>query len=137
LEHGAELRVCHAQHIHGEEITMCPGVEDVWTNFVCGRSVVVFQIFKTHISSKAKKRYRHSLWMNDVAMTGKILAQISVLPRNGRIAGSIDKNGITPFCRLRVPHRPQLDIEGCLQQRTPPILFLIRRVEADLRVHQF
>src|ERR1700730_2724217 len=36
LEHGTKLRVCHAQHIHGEEITMYPGVEDVWTNFVCG-----------------------------------------------------------------------------------------------------
>lgn len=43
---------------------MYPGVEDVGTNFVCGRSVIIFQIFKTHVSSKEKKRYRHSLWMN-------------------------------------------------------------------------
>ena len=43
---------------------MYPAVEDVWTNFVCGRSVVVFQIFKAYISRKAKKRYGHSLWMN-------------------------------------------------------------------------
>ena len=35
LEHGTELRVCHAQHIHCEEITMYPSVEDVWTIFVC------------------------------------------------------------------------------------------------------
>jgi hypothetical protein len=64
IGYGTELRVCHAQHIHGEEITMYPGVEDVWTNLICGRSVVVFQIFKAHISRKAKKRYGHSLWMN-------------------------------------------------------------------------
>jgi hypothetical protein len=29
LEHRTELRVCHAQHIHGREITMYPDVEDV------------------------------------------------------------------------------------------------------------
>src|ERR1700689_3205698 len=64
LEHGTELRMCHAQHIHVEKITMDPGVEDIWTIFVCGRNVIIFQIFKTHISSKAKKRYGHSLWMD-------------------------------------------------------------------------
>src|ERR1700733_6044842 len=51
LEHGTELRMCHTQHIHGEEITMYPGVEDIWTDFVCGRNVVIFQIFETHVSS--------------------------------------------------------------------------------------
>ena len=26
---------------------MYPGVEDIWTIFVCGRNTVIFQIFKT------------------------------------------------------------------------------------------
>ena len=48
LEHGTELRVCHAQHIHGEEIAMYPGVENVWTNFVCGGTSRRFvKIFKS------------------------------------------------------------------------------------------
>src|ERR1700733_1932047 len=64
LKHGTELGVCHTQHVHGEEITMYPAVQDVWANFVCRRSAVDFQIFKAHISRKAKERYGHLLWMN-------------------------------------------------------------------------
>ncbi len=33
-------------------------------------------------------------------MTGKILTQIGILPRNGGIAGRVDDNRITPSCRL-------------------------------------
>ena len=35
LKHRTELRVCHAQHIHGEEIAVYPGVQNVWTKSVC------------------------------------------------------------------------------------------------------
>jgi hypothetical protein len=41
-----------------------PRIQNIRTVFVCGRNIVILQIFKTHNSSKAKKRYGHSLWMN-------------------------------------------------------------------------
>lgn len=52
-----ELQVSHAQHVQGEQITMYPIVNDIWTNLVCWESVVVvLHIFKAHILRKAKKR---------------------------------------------------------------------------------
>jgi hypothetical protein len=48
LEHRTEPRICHAQHIHVEKITMDPGIEDIWTIFVCGRNIIIFQILNTH-----------------------------------------------------------------------------------------
>ena len=59
---------------------MYPGVEDVWTDSVCERGAVIFQIFKTHISSKAKKRYGHSFWMTSPALLheARVIAHATV-----------------------------------------------------------
>src|ERR1700674_2810395 len=47
LKHGTELRVRHAQHIHGEEIAMYPGIQNVWTHDVCRGAVMIsVNIFK-------------------------------------------------------------------------------------------
>src|SRR3984957_20711143 len=69
-------------------------------------------------------------------MTGKVLAQVGVFPRNGRIAWSVNQNRITPFRGLRIAHRPQRDVEAGLQERTPSVTLFIRKVEVDLRVGQ-
>ena len=47
LKHGTELRVRHAQHIHREEISVDPGVQNVWTHDVCRGAVMMsLNIFK-------------------------------------------------------------------------------------------
>jgi hypothetical protein len=47
LKHRTEFWVCHAQHIHGEEIAVDPGVQDAWTHYVCrGTNMIFVKIFQ-------------------------------------------------------------------------------------------
>ncbi len=44
LKHRTELGVCHAQHIHGEEIAVYPGVQNVWTHYVRRGTIMILSI---------------------------------------------------------------------------------------------
>jgi hypothetical protein len=92
LKHGTELRMCHAQHIHSEEIAVYPGVQNAWTHDVCRGSVVIsVNVFKkVRIApGEEKKRYGHPLRMN---VTGhlheaRIIAHAAVHGYQGVNAG--------------------------------------------------
>ncbi len=91
-KHRTELWVCHAQHIHGEEIAVYPGVQNVWTHYVCCGTIIIFvTIFKKVriFCSEEKKRYGHPLWI-DIARhlhEARVIAHAAVHGGQGTDAG--------------------------------------------------